>query len=69
VAGRGVEIVPTQTVPDEDAAVRGHYDETRTAFPDQRHELIALRHSDDAVIVERVYGDEPTVAAAGTFRG
>jgi predicted ester cyclase len=46
------EIVPTQTVHDGDAAVRGYYDETRTAFPDQRHEMIALRHSDDAVIVE-----------------
>ena len=24
----------------------------RTAFPDQRNELIALRHADDAVVVE-----------------
>jgi steroid delta-isomerase-like uncharacterized protein len=46
------EIVPTQTVHDGDAAVRGYYHESRTAFPDQRHEMIALRHSDDAVIVE-----------------
>jgi len=46
------EIVPTQAVYDGDAAVRGYYEQTRTAFPDQRHELIALRHSDDAVIVE-----------------
>jgi steroid delta-isomerase-like uncharacterized protein len=46
------EIVPTHTVHDGDAAVRSYYDDTRTAFPDQRHEMIALRHSDDAVIVE-----------------
>jgi steroid delta-isomerase-like uncharacterized protein len=46
------EIVPTQTVHDGDAAVRGYYNETRLAFPDQRHEMIALRHSDDAVVVE-----------------
>src|SRR5215211_3564396 len=46
------EIVPTQRVYDGDAAVRGYYDDTRVAFPDQRHEMIALRHSDDAVIAE-----------------
>src|SRR5690349_24999755 len=46
------EIIPTQAVYDGDAAVRGYYEETRTAFPDQRHEMIALRHSDDAVIAE-----------------
>ena len=46
------EIVPTQTVHDGGAAVRGYYDETRRAFPDQRHEMIALRHADDAVITE-----------------
>lgn len=39
-------------VHDGDAAVRGYYTETRTAFPDQDHEIIALRHSADAVIVE-----------------
>jgi steroid delta-isomerase-like uncharacterized protein len=46
------EVVPTQRVYDGDAAVRGYYHDTRVAFPDQRHELIALRHSDDAVIAE-----------------
>lgn len=30
-------------VHDGDAAVRGYYTETRTAFPDQDHEIIALR--------------------------
>ncbi len=46
------EIVATQTVHDGDQAVRGYYHSTRVAFPDQRHEMIALRHSVDAVIVE-----------------
>ncbi len=46
------EIVATQTVHDGDRSVRGYYEETRTAFPDQRHEMIALRHADDAVITE-----------------
>jgi len=46
------ELIPTQTVHDGDAAVRAYYEESRRAFPDQRHEMIALRHSDDAVITE-----------------
>jgi steroid delta-isomerase-like uncharacterized protein len=46
------EIIATETVHDGDAEVRGYYHDTRRAFPDQRHEMIALRHADDAVIVE-----------------
>jgi steroid delta-isomerase-like uncharacterized protein len=46
------EVVATMTVHDGDGAVRGYYQDTRTAFPDQHHELIALRHSADAVVVE-----------------
>ncbi|OLO99997.1 polyketide cyclase [Mycolicibacterium porcinum] len=46
------EIIPTLTVHDGDAQVRGYYHDTRVAFPDQDHEIIALRHSADAVIVE-----------------
>ncbi|WP_458090585.1 ester cyclase [Streptomyces malaysiensis] len=46
------ELIPTMTVHDGDAAVRGYYRHSRRAFPDQDHEIIALRHSDDAVIVE-----------------
>lgn len=34
---------PQMLVHDGDAAVRGYYAETRTAFPDQDHEIIALR--------------------------
>jgi steroid delta-isomerase-like uncharacterized protein len=46
------EIVPTGDVYDGEEAVRGYFAETRTAFPDQRNELVSLRHADDAVIVE-----------------
>jgi predicted ester cyclase len=46
------ELIATMTVHDGDRAVRGYYHDTRVAFPDQHHELIALRHSADAVIVE-----------------
>ncbi len=46
------EIIPTGEVYDGEDAVRRYFAETRTAFPDQRNELIALHHADDAVIVE-----------------
>jgi steroid delta-isomerase-like uncharacterized protein len=46
------EIVPTGDVYDGEAEVRRYFAETRTAFPDQRNELIALHHAGDAVIVE-----------------
>lgn len=46
------EIVATGDIYDGETEVRGYFAETRTAFPDQRNELIALHHADDAVIVE-----------------
>ena len=46
------EIVPTGEVYDGAAAVDRYYEETRAAFPDQRNELIAMYHADDAVVVE-----------------
>jgi steroid delta-isomerase-like uncharacterized protein len=46
------ELIPTGVVHDGHAEVRQYYHDTRVAFPDQRHEMIALRHSDDAVICE-----------------
>src|SRR3984893_2593293 len=46
------EITPTGDVYDGEAEVRRYFAETRAAFPDQRNELIALRHADDGVIVE-----------------
>jgi predicted ester cyclase len=46
------ELIASMTVHDGDGEVRGYYHDTRVAFPDQDHEIIALRHSHDAVIVE-----------------
>jgi steroid delta-isomerase-like uncharacterized protein len=46
------ELVGTGRVHDGEAAVRDYFRETRTAFPDQRNELIALHHAQGAVIAE-----------------
>jgi steroid delta-isomerase-like uncharacterized protein len=46
------EIVPTGDVFDGPDEVRQYFEDSRAAFPDQRNELIALHHADDAVIVE-----------------
>lgn len=46
------ELVGTGEVYDGPQEVAAYFETTRTAFPDQRNELIALHHADDAVIVE-----------------
>jgi len=46
------EIVPTGDVFDGEEAVRRYFEDSRTAFPDQRNELVALHHTDAGVIVE-----------------
>lgn len=46
------ELIATDRIHDGEAEVRAYFRDTRTAFPDQRNELISLRHADDAVIVE-----------------
>jgi steroid delta-isomerase-like uncharacterized protein len=46
------ELVATGQVHDGEAAVREYFRASRAAFPDQRNELIALHHADDAVIAE-----------------
>lgn len=46
------ELIPSGEVHDGLAEVRQYYIDTRRAFPDQRHEIIQLRHADDSVIVE-----------------
>ena len=46
------EIVATGEVHDGEEAVRQYFKDTRAAFPDQRNELVALHHADDAVIAE-----------------
>lgn len=46
------ELIATGDVHDGEAEVRAYFDETRTAFPDQRNEPLVFHHSDEAVIVE-----------------
>ena len=46
------EIMSTGRVYDGPEEVDRYYQESRASFPDQRNELISLRHADDAVIVE-----------------
>jgi steroid delta-isomerase-like uncharacterized protein len=59
------ELIATGEVHDGRGAVAAYFDETRTAFPDQRNELIALHHSDNAVVVEAMlYGTHD-----GAYRG
>ena len=59
------ELIATGDVFDGEVEVDGYFEETRRAFPDQRNELIALHHSDDAVIVEaNLYGTH-----LGPYRG
>jgi steroid delta-isomerase-like uncharacterized protein len=59
------ELIGTGDVFDGEEEVASYFEETRAAFPDQRNELIALHHSDDAVIVEaNLYGTH-----LGAFRG
>ena len=51
------ELIATGDVHDGPEAVAAYFEESRTAFPDQRNELIALHHADDAVFVEAMlYG-------------
>ena len=46
------ELIATGQVFDGEDAVRGYYAASRAAFPDQRNQVHALHHADDAVIVE-----------------
>jgi steroid delta-isomerase-like uncharacterized protein len=46
------ELIATGDTYDGEREVDHYFEETRRAFPDQRNELIALHHCDDAVIVE-----------------
>ena len=46
------EIVATNEVYDGPEEVDRYFRESRAAFPDQRNELIAMHHADDAVLVE-----------------
>ncbi|HEU4980866.1 MAG TPA: ester cyclase [Solirubrobacterales bacterium] len=55
------ELIGTGEVYNGKKEVERYFEETRRAFPDQRNELLALHHTDDAVIVEAV--------VRGTHRG
>jgi steroid delta-isomerase-like uncharacterized protein len=46
------ELIATGDVYDGEQEVLRYFAESRTAFPDQRNELVALHYADDAVIVE-----------------
>jgi len=46
------ELIATGEVYDGEEAVRGYYAASRAAFPDQRNEIRAMHHADDAVVVE-----------------
>jgi len=46
------EIIPTGDVFDGPEEVSRYFEETRTAFPDQRNELIEMHHAEGSVIVE-----------------
>ena len=56
--------------------MREYFRVSRTAFPDQRNELVAIHHSDDAVIVEfnllgthtGPFGDIPATGKSFTCR-
>lgn len=59
------ELIGPGDVYDGQAEVARYFEETRTAFPDQRNELITLHHADDAVLVEaNLFGTHK-----GSFRG
>jgi steroid delta-isomerase-like uncharacterized protein len=55
------ELIGTNEVYDGTQEVESYFEQTRRAFPDQRNELLALHHADNAVLVEAV--------VRGTHRG
>lgn len=46
------EMYGSGNVFDGEAAVRGYFAASRTPFPDQGNEIIAIAHADDTVLVE-----------------
>jgi ketosteroid isomerase-like protein len=46
------ELYGTGTVFDGEEAVRGYFEASRTPFPDQGNEVIAIAHAGDTVLVE-----------------
>lgn len=48
------ELIATGEIHDGPEEVMKYFENSRRAFPDQRNELLALHHADDAVLVEAV---------------
>jgi steroid delta-isomerase-like uncharacterized protein len=48
------ELIATGEIHDGPDEVMKYFEDSRRAFPDQRNELLALHHADDAVLVEAV---------------
>jgi steroid delta-isomerase-like uncharacterized protein len=48
------ELIGSGEVYDGPDEVADYFEQTRRAFPDQRNELLALHHAEDAVLVEAV---------------
>lgn len=46
------ELIGTGQVFEGPEEVTKYYRDSRTAFPDQRNEIVSMRHADDAVITE-----------------
>ena len=68
------ELMATGQVFDGEEEVRHYFTVSRASFPDQRNDLVSLRHADDAVVIEMdllgthtgpLRGHEPT---GRTFR-
>ena len=54
------ELIATGEVYDGPRGGRRYFEETRTAFPDQRNEVIAVHHADDAVLRRGVGARHPS---------
>ena len=59
------ELIGTGDVYDGEEAVRGYFRETRTAFTDQRNQLLALYHGENEVAIEMILSGTHT----GPLRG
>src|SRR5688500_9822347 len=59
------ELIGTGDVYDGPEEVARYFKETRTAFPDQENEVLAIHHADDAVLVEALVRG----THLGPFRG
>ena len=55
------ELMATGEVHDGPEEVMKYFEDSRRSFPDQRNELVAMHHADDAVLVEAI--------VRGTHRG